>query len=120
MAPGFYNKTTKKVKTKTVKLKKGRITLPSVSETGLARSVQKDEVHTYFSEIDFRFKLIILGDSAVGKSSLMQRVTKNEFLEEHKVTEGTMGIEFGTLVVKLESHVFGLQIWDPAVQESFK
>ena len=31
-----------------------------------------------------------------------------------------MGVDLGGLTVKLESHVFKLQIWDPAVQESFK
>jgi Ras-related protein Rab-2A len=66
---------------------------------------------------DFLFKLIIIGDSAVGKSCLMHRVTTNEFIEDHEVT---VGVEFGTLIIKLESHVFKLQIWDTAGQENFK
>ena len=45
------------------------------------------------------FKLIIIGDSAVGKSCLMHRVTTNEFQEDHEVT---VGVEFGALMVKLE------------------
>lgn len=48
---------------------------------------------------DFLFKIIIIGDSAVGKSCLMHRVTTNEFNEDHEVT---VGVEFGTLIVKLE------------------
>ena len=63
------------------------------------------------------FKLIIIGDSAVGKSCLMHRVTTNEFQEDHEVT---VGVEFGALMVKLEQQVFKLQIWDTAGQESFK
>lgn len=63
------------------------------------------------------FKLIVIGDSAVGKSCLMQRITTNEFNEDHEVT---VGVEFGTLVVKMEQSVFKLQIWDTAGQESFK
>jgi len=47
---------------------------------------------------DFLFKLIIIGDSAVGKSCLMHRVTTNDFVEDHEVT---VGVEFGTLLVKL-------------------
>lgn len=47
---------------------------------------------------DLLFKLILIGDSAVGKSSLMHRVTTNEFIDDHEVT---LGVEFGTLVVKL-------------------
>jgi len=48
---------------------------------------------------DLLFKLIIIGDSAVGKSCLMQRVTTNEFIEDHEVT---VGVEFGTLIIRLE------------------
>ena len=47
---------------------------------------------------DFLFKIIIIGDSAVGKSCLMHRVCTNEFNEDHEVT---VGVEFGTLMVKL-------------------
>ena len=66
---------------------------------------------------DFLFKLIIIGDSAVGKSCLMHRVTTNDFVEDHEVT---VGVEFGTLLVKLQEQIFKLQIWDTAGQESFK
>ena len=48
---------------------------------------------------DFLFKLIIIGDTAVGKSCLLHRLTNNEFLTDHEVT---VGVEFGTLLVKLE------------------
>jgi len=54
---------------------------------------------TMTQEQDFLFKLIIIGDSAVGKSCLMHRVTTNEFTEDHEVT---VGVEFGTLMVRLE------------------
>ena len=81
------------------------------------RQMPHEIIDPKFSQSDFLFKLIIVGDSAVGKSCLMQRVTTNEFLEDHEVT---VGVEFGTLIVKLESQVFKLQIWDTAGQESFK
>jgi len=54
---------------------------------------------------DFLFKLIIIGDSAVGKSCLLHRLTNNEFMTDHEVT---VGVEFGTLLVKLEQQVFKL------------
>ena len=60
---------------------------------------------------DFLFKLIIIGDSAVGKSCILHRLTTNEFIEDHEVT---VGVEFGTLLVRLEGQVFKLQIWDTA------
>lgn len=53
----------------------------------------------------------------MGKSCLLHRLTNNEFLTDHEVT---VGVEFGTLLVKLEQQVFKLQIWDTAGQESFK
>lgn len=48
---------------------------------------------------DFLFKLIIIGDTAVGKSCLLHRLTNNEFLSDYEVT---VGVEFGTILVKLE------------------
>jgi len=44
-------------------------------------------------------------------------MTTNEFTEDHEVT---VGVEFGSLIVKLDSTVFKMQIWDTAGQESFK
>lgn len=40
----------------------------------------------------------MIGDSGVGKSCLMHRVTSNEFMDEHEVT---VGVEFGTLLLKI-------------------
>lgn len=54
---------------------------------------------------DYLFKLIIIGNSGVGKSCLMHRVTTNEFSEDHEVT---VGVEFGSLLVKMEDTVFKL------------
>ena len=58
-----------------------------------------------FNQTDFLFKMIVIGDSAVGKSCLMQRMTTNEFIEDHEVT---VGVEFGTLIIRLEDQVFKL------------
>jgi GTPase SAR1 family protein len=67
-------------------------------------------------EFDHLFKLIVIGDSGVGKSCLMHRVTTNEFMEDHEVT---VGVEFGTLLLKIENTRIKLQIWDTAGQENF-
>lgn len=74
---------------------------------------------------DYLFKMIIIGNSGVGKSCLMHRVTTNEFSEDHEVT---VGVEFGSLLLKMQDggsgmvdpSVFKLQIWDTAGQESFQ
>mmetsp|Transcript_37706 Transcript_37706/g.27790 ORF Transcript_37706/g.27790 Transcript_37706/m.27790 type:complete len:85 (-) Transcript_37706:375-629(-) len=47
----------------------------------------------------------------------MHRVTNNEFVEDHEVT---VGVEFGSLIMKVELCTFKLQIWDTAGQESFQ
>ena len=67
---------------------------------------------------DHLFKLIIIGDTGVGKSCLMKRVMDNEFKAEHQVT---IGVEFGSFGLRVDGgKVLKLQIWDTAGQESFK
>ena len=66
---------------------------------------------------EYVFKLIVIGDSAIGKSCLMHRMCHNEFLDDHEVT---VGVEFGSLLLKIEGITFKLQIWDTAGQESFQ
>ena len=50
-------------------------------------------------DVDHLFKLIVIGDSGVGKSCLMHKVTTNEFMEDHEVT---VGVEFGSLLLKID------------------
>uniref|UniRef100_S4RMV7 Uncharacterized protein n=1 Tax=Petromyzon marinus TaxID=7757 RepID=S4RMV7_PETMA len=56
---------------------------------------------------DYLFKLIIIGDTGVGKSCLLARIMDNEF----KIT---IGVEFGSFVIKMEEKIVKLQIWDTA------
>ena len=58
---------------------------------------------------DHLFKLIIIGDTGVGKSCLMKRVMDNEFKGEHQVT---IGVEFGSFGLRINNQVIKLQIWD--------
>ena len=69
------------------------------------------------TKTDLLFKLILVGDSAVGKSALMNRVTTNDFTQDHEVT---VGVEFGSLVIEYEHNLFKVQVWDTAGQENFK
>jgi small GTP-binding protein len=55
--------------------------------------------------------VIVLGNSAVGKSCLLKRFLHNEFQEDHEVT---LGVEFGALTIKMEESLFKMQIWDTA------
>ena len=63
------------------------------------------------------FKIIVLGNSGVGKSSLMGRASKNLFNEEYK---STIGFEFITFTEKIGEKNIKLQIWDTCGQETYK
>ncbi len=71
------------------------------------------------------FKLIMIGDSGTGKSSLINRYIKNEFDLDYKVTIGKnlfdSGVEFASKKIDIdENYRIRLQIWDTAGQESFR
>eukprot|EP01125_Pyxidicula_operculata_P005501 TRINITY_DN1949_c0_g1_i2.p1 TRINITY_DN1949_c0_g1~~TRINITY_DN1949_c0_g1_i2.p1 ORF type:complete len:221 (-),score=37.29 TRINITY_DN1949_c0_g1_i2:265-927(-) len=67
-------------------------------------------------EYDYLAKIILLGDSAVGKSNLLSRWTQDEFSLE---TKATIGVEFATKSVSTDSKVIRAQVWDTAGQERF-
>lgn len=68
-------------------------------------------------EYDYLFKLVLIGDSGVGKSNLLSRFTKNEFNLESK---STIGVEFATKSLKIDGKVIKAQIWDTAGQERYR
>ncbi|KAL9241258.1 hypothetical protein vseg_015389 [Gypsophila vaccaria] len=68
-------------------------------------------------EYDYLFKLVLIGDSGVGKSNLLSRFTKNEFNLESK---STIGVEFATKSLNFDSKVIKAQIWDTAGQERYR
>lgn len=68
-------------------------------------------------DYDFLYKIVMIGDSGVGKSNLLTRFTKNEFSEDTKVT---IGVEFATRNVPVDGKVAKAQIWDTAGQERYR
>lgn len=58
---------------------------------------------------DVMFKIIIIGDSGVGKSCFLLRFTDNDFKEDHNVT---IGVEYGAKNVRVNGRTIKLQIWD--------
>eukprot|EP01099_Mayorella_cantabrigiensis_P004920 TRINITY_DN3790_c0_g5_i1.p1 TRINITY_DN3790_c0_g5~~TRINITY_DN3790_c0_g5_i1.p1 ORF type:complete len:221 (+),score=49.04 TRINITY_DN3790_c0_g5_i1:57-665(+) len=64
----------------------------------------------------FQFKLVLLGESAVGKSSLVLRFVKGQFLE---FQESTIGAAFLTQTVCLNDTTVKFEIWDTAGQERY-
>ena len=63
------------------------------------------------------FKILLLGDSGVGKSSLLLRYTKNEFLTDMR---STIGVEFGLKYIKINNLQLKVQIWDTAGMERYR
>ncbi|KAK6326285.1 hypothetical protein J4Q44_G00019300 [Coregonus suidteri] len=68
-------------------------------------------------EYDYLFKVVLIGDSGVGKSNLLSRFTRNEFSLESK---STIGVEFATRSIHVESKTVKAQIWDTAGQERYR
>ena len=66
---------------------------------------------------DLSFKIIILGDSDVGKSCLTQMATKNKFNDSYKTT---VGFEFYVFNIKIEEKIIKLQLWDTCGQEIYR
>merc|ERR1712151_1319221 len=64
----------------------------------------------------FQFKLVLLGDSAVGKSSLVLRFMRGQFFEYQ---ESTIGAAFLTQTVTLQDTTVKFEIWDTAGQERY-
>eukprot|EP01105_Mastigella_eilhardi_P016451 TRINITY_DN3761_c0_g1_i2.p1 TRINITY_DN3761_c0_g1~~TRINITY_DN3761_c0_g1_i2.p1 ORF type:complete len:206 (-),score=48.71 TRINITY_DN3761_c0_g1_i2:90-707(-) len=65
----------------------------------------------------YLFKYIIVGDTAVGKSCLLLQFTDKRFQPVHDLT---IGVEFGSRTVTVNSQQIKLQIWDTAGQEKFR
>ncbi|XP_071691918.1 ras-related protein RABA1f-like [Rutidosis leptorrhynchoides] len=68
-------------------------------------------------DYDYLFKVVLIGDSGVGKSNLLSRFTRNEFSLESK---STIGVEFATRSIRVDEKVIKAQIWDTAGQERYR
>jgi len=68
-------------------------------------------------DYDHLFKLLIIGDSGVGKSSLLVRFADNQFSGNYITT---IGVDFKIRTIELNGERVKLQIWDTAGQERFR
>jgi len=62
-------------------------------------------------------KIIVLGDSGVGKTALLHKYVHNAFIQEHKAT---IGADFLTKEISIDDKLITLQVWDTAGQERFQ
>lgn len=65
----------------------------------------------------YLFKYIIIGDTSVGKSCMLMQLLDGQFRQRHEIT---IGVEFGSKLMKVKNTDLKLQIWDTAGQESFR
>ena len=70
-----------------------------------------------FAQYDISFKIIVIGDSGVGKSCLTTQAVRNNFEEFYTAT---IGFEFLTFNMRINNKVLKLQIWDTCGQEVYK
>ncbi|KAK7278852.1 hypothetical protein RJT34_23890 [Clitoria ternatea] len=71
----------------------------------------------YNQKIDYVFKVVLIGDSAVGKTQLLARFAKNQFSAD---TKATIGVEFQTKTLIIDNKTVKTQIWDTAGQERYR
>jgi small GTP-binding protein len=71
--------------------------------------------HQQISSIneDYLFKIIVLGDCAVGKSNILSKYSKNIF---NKSSKSTIGVELVTKFFRYENKIIKVNIWDTAGQ----
>lgn len=72
---------------------------------------------THSEDFDLLFKMIIIGDSGVGKTNILSRYTKNTFSSDFR---STVGVEFGAKKIEMHGLKIKNQIWDTAGQERYK
>jgi small GTP-binding protein len=78
---------------------------------------QSEEENSIEEDFDEKIKLMILGDTNVGKSSILRKYCKNEFFPKYVAT---IGIDFHLKYVTINNKKIRLQVWDTAGQERYK
>ena len=76
-----------------------------------------EEINSKDVKEDYKLKLVVVGDSGVGKTNLIKRFANNTFNSNSKAT---VGVEFLSKSFKINNTVFKIEIWDTAGQERYK
>lgn len=68
-------------------------------------------------KFDHSLKVVVVGESGVGKTCLLIRFVRDTFEDN---TQSTLGVEFMSKIIQTEKHRIQLQLWDTAGQELFR
>ena len=79
-------------------------------------ALSEDDDNIIEEDFDQKIKLMVLGDSDVGKSSIINKYCKNEFLSRHITT---VGLDFQIKDIIFNNKKLKVQIWDTAGQERY-
>jgi len=75
------------------------------------------EIPKNSEEANYNLKVVIVGDSGVGKSNIINRYCNDQFYQDGKAT---VGVELENKFFKIKNDVLNVSIWDTAGQERFK
>ena len=76
-----------------------------------------EEVNSFDVKEDYKLKILLIGDSGVGKTNLIERFISNTFTSN---TKSTVGVEFVSKSYKINNQVFKIEFWDTAAQERYR
>ena len=88
-----------------------------MEETSTNENLSYQTLNEDYAEFDLSFKVIVIGNSGVGKTCLTTKATKNIFLDNR---QSTIGFEFFSFMIKIENKIIKLQIWDTCGQETYR
>jgi len=87
----------------------------SLSLVQFGRSLEHSEKVSVMEKREYLYKILVIGDNAVGKSSIVKRYVHNFFTERYKAT---IGVDFAMKVLNWDQNtIVRLQLWDIAGQE---
>ena len=83
----------------------------------MSEDIKIEEVASNDVKEDYKLKVVVVGDSGVGKTNLIKRFVSNTFSQNSKAT---VGVEFLSKSYQINDKVFKIEMWDTAGQERYK
>jgi Ras-related protein Rab-6A len=73
-----------------------------------------DQATTFLS---IRYKVVFIGNPTAGKTSLLNRICHDKFIQNY---DSTIGVDFFTKTIFYNESIFKIQLWDSAGQEKYR